>query len=149
MSNFNNNLTSMSVRSNKCRLKVPVKSNTLFKKLHVIIILLSVVFCHNVFAQREKINTLKKILPSLYDSTSIDCLNELSGIYLRSLPAKRPVTNPKVVDTAAYYTERAYREAVKINYTHGIAESLSYKGEIENIFDNFLAQEKFSREAVA
>jgi len=117
-------------------------------KLQVIITLLSIIFCHNVSAQRGKIDSFKKILPSLHGTGRIDCLNDLSGIYLSSLRPKHPVTNPKIVDTAAYYTGLAYKEAVKINYTHGIAESLSYKGEIENIFDNFLEQEKLSREAI-
>ncbi len=113
------------------------KPNTLFYKLHVIVILLSFFFCHNAFAQREKIDSLKKVLPSLHDSARVDCLNELSGIYLKSWN-----------DSAKYYAIPAYNESKKINYIHGIAEALSYKGELEDLADNFAASEKLYREAV-
>ncbi len=115
----------------------------------ITVLITQIFFCAVCFAQREQIDSLKKILPSLHDSARVDCLNELSDIYLKFIPPKRPVTNRNIVDTAAKYAALAYEEAIKINYIHGRAESLSYKGEIENISDNFLAQEKLSLEAIA
>ena len=72
----------MSVPSNKYTLKAPGDSNTLFIKFHVLVIFLSFFFTHVAFGQREKIDSLKKVLPSLHDSARIDCLNGLSGAYL-------------------------------------------------------------------
>ncbi|MEJ7680843.1 MAG: tetratricopeptide repeat protein [Segetibacter sp.] len=94
--------------------------------------------CTVCFAQREKIDSLKKALPSLKDSARVDCLNELSGIYLKSYN-----------DTARYYSAEAYEEASKVNYIHGIAEAQSCKGDAElNIEEDFQASEKLSREAI-
>jgi tetratricopeptide (TPR) repeat protein len=95
------------------------------------------IFLVNCFAQKETIDSLKRVLPLLRNSARVDCLNSLGGAYLE-------LNN----DTAAYYAALAYTEAVKINYIHGIAESLSYKGEIEDLSDNFPAGEKLSREAI-
>ena len=83
------------------------------------------------------IDSLKKVLPSLHNSRRVDCLNELSGSYF--------TIN---IDTARSYATQAYNEAFKINYAHGIAESLSYKAEIEDHFENRPAVEKFSHEAI-
>ena len=107
--------------------KVFDKLNTLIKKLHVIVILLSFMFCHNVFAQRERIDNLKKMLSALHDSARIDRLNALSAIYLENIPSERLESNLKNVDTAVYYAELAKREGEKINYIHGIAEYFSLK----------------------
>jgi tetratricopeptide (TPR) repeat protein len=87
-------------------------------------------------AQRERLDSLKKVLPYLHDSARVDCLNTLSEGYLNH-------NN----DTASYYAGLAFEEAVKINYIHGKAESISYKGEIE-LSDNFPGVENLSREAI-
>ncbi|CAN5421592.1 hypothetical protein BH20BAC1_BH20BAC1_07530 [soil metagenome] len=89
------------------------------------------------WAQQERIDSLKKILPALHHSARVDCLNALADTYLKSN-----------IDTAKYYVGLAYAEAKKIYYIPGIAESLSYKGEIEEFSDNFSAEEKFSRDAI-
>jgi signal transduction histidine kinase len=125
------------------------KPNSLFKKLYVITILLSVVFNPNVFAQRERIDSLNKILPSLQDSSRVDCLNELSGIYLENMPSERLENNLKIIDTAAYYAELANREAEKINYIHGMAEGLSLKSKVVfNRYSNYAEAENLAREAI-
>jgi hypothetical protein len=49
---------------------------------------------------------------------------------------------------AGSYAASAYEEAKKINYIDGIAESLSYKGEIERLSNNFPLLEKLSNEAI-
>src|SRR5258706_9350058 len=132
----------MSVYSHKCKLKVLDNPNRLFKKLYVTIFV-SLLFCHNIFAQREKIDSLKKVLPLLHDSARIDCLNELSEIYLKYYDALRAHFIP---DTPKYYADVAYKESKRLNYVHGIAESLSYKEEFEYSHDHFPEAEEFSRE---
>jgi len=90
---------------NKCANNATVfdKPNTLLKKLPVIIILLSFFFCDNVFTQRERIDNLKKMLPLLKERARVDCLNELSAIYLENTPSERLENNLKIVDTAMYF----------------------------------------------
>jgi hypothetical protein len=88
-------------------------------------------------AQTKQLDNLKKVLPLLHDSTRVDCLNAFTNAYLK---LNR--------DTAIYYAELAYQESKKINYIHGIAESLSYKGELEDFSDNFASSEKLYREAI-
>ncbi len=87
----------------------------------------------------------------------MDCLNELNRIYIKlirdtlgycELPLCETNTLPRFSSLVSHYAELAYEEAVKINYIHGIAESLSYKGEIEGFSEHFLSEEKFSREAI-
>lgn len=129
--------------------KVFDKLNTLIKKLHVIVILLSFMFCHNVFAQRERIDNLKKMLSALHDSARIDRLNELSAIYLENIPSERLESNLKNVDTAVYYAELAKREGEKINYIHGIAEYFSLKSKVVfNRYSNYTQAENLARQAI-
>jgi signal transduction histidine kinase len=92
---------------------------------------------------------LKKILPSLRNNARVDCLNELCGSYLVFNSPIFPVPKQNIIgDTAVYYANQAYTEAIKTDYTHGIAESLSYKGEILILSQNYPAEEKLSREAI-
>jgi tetratricopeptide (TPR) repeat protein len=136
------------------------RPNTLFKKLHVIVIVLSFFCCRNAFSQQGKCNipftgqknidSLKKILPSLHDSARIDCLNRLSEAYV-GLPDwfNSPPTKVQF-DTAEIFVSKALDEAQKINYTYGIAKALSLKAEI--VFEgnsNYPEAEKISREAIS
>jgi len=136
---------------NKCANNSTVfdKPNTLLKKLPVIIILLSFFFCDNVFTQRERIDNLKKMLPLLKERARVDCLNELSAIYLENTPSERLENNLKIVDTALYFAELAKREAEKINYVHGIAESFSIKSKVVfNRYSNYAEAENLACEAI-
>src|SRR3954452_5891460 len=103
MSNFKRQSSPMPVHSNSDRLIGLHQQNKLFNKLRVIVIACSLFISSSTFAQREKIDSLKKVLPSLHDSARVDCLNELSGTYLEFTPSDRPENNLKIVDTAAYY----------------------------------------------
>jgi len=86
-----------------------------------------------------KIDSLKKVLPSLRDSAKVDCLNQLF------LPYKRVGKN----DSAIFYVTQAYSEAKKINYIRGIAEALANKAATESFFNgNHPAAEKLAREAL-
>ena len=113
------------------------------------ILLLQIFFCTIALAQREKIDSLKKALPSLHDRARVDCLNALSEAYLKVNEPVKPLPYRNIIgDTAANYAKLAYEEALKISYIHGIAESLSYKAEIETFFLNFPVEERLSREAI-
>src|SRR6266516_3509991 len=103
----------------------------------ILILFVEIFFSTICFAQRAKIDSLKKVLPSLHDSARVDCLNALAEIYLQSS-----------TDTAKYCATAACDESMKINYIHGIAESLLYKGQIEDFSDNFAASEKLYGEAI-
>src|SRR4051812_40727552 len=154
MSNFKQQSSPMPVKPHSCRSIAFDKPNTLSKKLHVIIIVLLFLFWRNAFAQQEKIDSLKKVVPFLKDSAKVDCLNALSEIYIKfihdtlgycGMPLAETHTLPSFLSAASHYAALAYGEAVKINYVHGIAESLSYKGETQ---ENFPDGEKLSREAI-
>jgi signal transduction histidine kinase len=114
-------------------------------------------FFNVCLAQREQVDSLKKFLPSLRDSAKVDCLNALSGIYIKFIrdtlgycesPLCETTTFPAFSSLASQYANWAHEEAVKIIYSHGIAESLSYMAEIAELSDNFPLCEKFSREAI-
>jgi tetratricopeptide (TPR) repeat protein len=106
-------------------------------KKRVVILIMQIFVCSVCFAQTEKIDSLKKALPLLRDSARVDCLNALCGTYLN-------LEN----DSAGYFADQSYAESIKINYMHGIAESLSYKGEIKYLSNDFSAEEKLSLEAI-
>lgn len=71
-----------------------------------------------------KIDSLKMFLPVIHDSTRVDCLDQLSEEYI--LASQK--------DSAEYYAATAYNEAKKINYIHGISESLLLKARIKEHF---------------
>ena len=119
-------------------MNIPDKQATLLKKITSIVMAFLFLLSNACFAQREKIDSLKKILPSLKDSGRVDCLNALSESYLKLNSPVWPTPGQNTIgDTAANYASLAYEEALKLNYEHGIAESLSYRGQIEQMSDNF------------
>lgn len=89
------------------------------------------------FAQRAKIDSLKKILPTLQDKKRVDCLNTLSTAYsyLDS-------------DTASAYQQKAFADAERIQYLNGEAMSLINKALISGHLRNFSGQEKISLEVI-
>ena len=91
---------------------------------------------NSLSAQQKEIDSMKKILPSLHDTDRIDCLNELSYCY----------TYISKKDSAAYYGSVAENEAKKLNYTHGIAESVSRQaGMAEHFENNCFKEEKLEK----
>lgn len=85
----------------------------------VYLLLIPLVFYSASFAQRTKIDTLKRTLPSLHDSATVDCLNVLSLAYTYLQ-----------VDSAKAYAQKAFAEASKIKYLRGTAMSLNNKARI-------------------
>ncbi|HLF45049.1 MAG TPA: histidine kinase, partial [Chitinophagaceae bacterium] len=71
-----------------------------------------------------RIDSLKKILPSLKGTAEIDCLNQLCENYNHILSTPGFLFNH---DSAHFYNAKAYQRAKKINYKKGIAISLLLK----------------------
>ena len=91
-------------------------------------------------ASAQNIDSLKKVLPSLHDTDRIDCLNELSYCY----------TYVSKKDSAAYYATVAENEAKKLNYIHGIAESVSRQaGMAEHFENNFFKEEELAKKTLS
>lgn len=110
-----------------------------FKTFLIFIFSYSFIFSTACFAQREQVDSLKKILPSLQDTSRIDCLNELSLQYIRLL----------VRDSAEYFEALAYKESKALGYLHGIAASVSNQSGIFEYFDNdFVKSETLARESI-
>jgi len=104
-------------------------------KKQIAFFIMQVFFCTLCFAQREKIDSLKKILHSLKDSTRVDCLNELSSLYI--------VAERK--DSAEYYSKAGLKEAYKFNYINGIASSILRGAQIVMRFENdFIKSERLA-----
>jgi tetratricopeptide (TPR) repeat protein len=97
-------------------------------------------------SQIHRIDSLAKLLPSLKDSSRIDCLNKLSvEYYINALSETFINVN---TDTAIYFASRAYDEGIKINYTKGVAEALQNLGEIARDRGNFSMAENYFRKSV-
>jgi len=109
----------------------------LFK--HINLVLLQFLFCISCLAQRERTDSLKKILPALKDSARIDCLNELSREYVQK----------EKKGSAIYFAGLALQESRKINYIHGIAVALARQARIVKHFDDdFVQSEKLGKESL-
>ena len=108
----------------------------------IIIIALSSLFSSVPFAQNtsgDKIDSLKMQLQFMHDTARVDCLNELSDQYILS----------STKDSAEYYATTANNEAKKINYIHGIAESISHQSRIAKHFnDDFIKSESLAKESL-
>ncbi len=128
----------MLVKINTCRIGV-LNSTALSKSLFSFIAFYLFIFSSTCFAQREEIDSLKKILPALKDSSRIDCMNALSFQYIRLL----------IRDSSEYNQQKSYLESKNLNYIHGIAESVSNQSGIFEYFDNdFVKSETLARESI-
>ena len=106
--------------------------------LCILVILVSLFFCYSSHAQRAKIDSLQKKIPSLQDSALVDCLNVLSLTYT--------YLN---VDTAKSYAQKAYGRASAINYLRGMAMALNNNARIAGLgLRNFPLQQKISLQAI-
>jgi tetratricopeptide (TPR) repeat protein len=93
----------------------------------------------NGVAQPGKIDSLRKVLPTLGDTARQDCLHELGVQYI--FKADR--------DSAIYFANLVYDESKRINYIHGLALSCTLNAAIANHFYNDYSQmERWAREAV-
>src|SRR5882724_5913432 len=105
-------------------------------RLTILFLLISLLLA----SQENQIDKLRKILPSVHDSVSIDRFNELS---FQSIESSKK-------DSANYYATLAYQEAQKLNYIHGIAVSLSRRSRIAKHFDDdFARSETLAKESLS
>jgi tetratricopeptide (TPR) repeat protein len=129
----------MPVKIPTCR-TLAFYSTALFRKLFTYIAFYLVICSSLCFAQRKEIDSLKKILPALKDTSRIDCMNALSFQYIRLL----------IRDSSEYFQQKSYLESKNLNYIHGIAESVSNQSGIFEYFDNdFVKSETLARESIA
>jgi tetratricopeptide (TPR) repeat protein len=120
----------MPIKLHRCMLNAFARKLFYFKRVHGLIFLFSCLQFQTGLAQAEIIDSLKNALPSLKDTSRIDCLNELSFQYIRLL----------IRDSAKHFESVAYKESEKINYIHGIAECISNQSGIVEYFDNDLGK---------
>jgi len=102
----------MPAHSNSDRLVKLRHQNKLFKTLHVIVIVLSLFFAHNVFSQAGyflSCDSLKKLLDTetKEDTTRADRLLSLSACYVYDKP-----------DSGIYYAAKALQLSEKLGYKH-------------------------------
>lgn len=76
------------------------------------------VFQHGL-AQREEIDSLEKLLPSLHDTDRIDCFSLIAEYYLYNDIHK--------TDSISYFITLVDEESRKTKYNHGIAEAYADK----------------------
>jgi tetratricopeptide (TPR) repeat protein len=86
--------------------------------------------CGLCFAQNKTIDSLQKVLYSLRDTTRIDCLNNLSYVYIQH----------EQKDSAEHYANLALDESNQLHYTHGVAVAYLRKATIAKHFDDDFAK---------
>src|SRR4029079_5826440 len=109
----------------------------------VILFVISMFSFFAIFAQhpaRQKIDSLKNVLPATQGRQRIDCLNALSEEYW---------WQPKVLpDSISCWAIKANEEAMEINYTFGIAKSNQHLGVAEIYRKNFLTAESYLKKSL-
>ncbi len=120
------------------RIRMVVKTRNFFSRLLFYILLLLVFFGCDTYAQRAKIDSLKKALPSLHDSALVDYLNVLSLAYTYLQ-----------TDSAKSYREKAFAKASTINYLRGLVMSLNNEAHIAGVaLRDFPLQEKICLQTI-
>ena len=105
----------------------------------ITILIIQTSVCAACFAQTDRIDSLKKILPTLPDTARIDALHDLGVQYLFKFD----------IDSASYFANSVYNESRKIGYVHGLAEACVLRASMANHFYNDYSQmERWAREAV-
>ncbi|CAN5421653.1 hypothetical protein BH20BAC1_BH20BAC1_07550 [soil metagenome] len=90
-------------------------------------------------AQRNKIDSLKRVLPALEDSARIDCLNSLSNIY-----------NIINTDTAFFFAMQALKMSEKIGYVSGIGEAYNNMAWVKyRLMDNLPEMETYCQRGIS
>jgi len=120
------------------RLVLKIRKFIFCRRLYFVTTFTFIIFCCTSSGQRTRIDELEKTLPYLHDSARIDRLNILSlaFTYLHA-------------DTARSYAQKAYTEALVINYLRGMIMSLNNEARIAGLgFHDFQLQEKISLQAI-
>lgn len=120
------------------RLLLKARKFIFWRWIYFLMTFVSVFFCYTSSGQRTKIDELEKALPSLHDSSRVDCLNVLSLAYTYIH-----------ADTAKMYAQKAYTTGLAVNYLRGMAMSLNNEARIAGLgFHDFQLQEKISLQAI-
>jgi tetratricopeptide (TPR) repeat protein len=109
---------------------------TLVNSLCFVILQLSL--CVDCFGQGEKLDSIKKLLPTVRDTALVDRLNELSSSYIEIN-----------TDSTLLFASKAISEAEKINYIRGKALAFYNLGFNERIVGTYPAMEAYATKAVA
>src|SRR5688572_6059807 len=105
---------------------------------YVFLVTLQFLLCVHCLGQREKIDGLKKLLPTLKDTSLVNCLNELCSSYIELH-----------TDSALLFASQAILEAEKINYVKGKASAYYNLGFNERIAGTYPVMEQYCAKAVA
>ncbi|MBS1918165.1 MAG: histidine kinase [Bacteroidetes bacterium] len=107
-------------------------------KLYIAVICLALSFSNIVYAQRTKIDSLKKELLQLNGDARINCLNTLSTAYIY-LNA----------DSARLFAQKAIDESSQLHDEKGLVTALNNKAHIAGVaMRNFVLQEEICKEAI-
>src|SRR5688572_10382672 len=106
--------------------------------VNYLFLILQFLLCVDCLGQGEKIDGLKKLLPTLRDTSLVNCLNELCSSYIEVH-----------TDSAMLFASQAILEAEKINYVKGKALAYYNLGFNERIVGTYPAMEQYCAKAVA
>ncbi|MBA4053089.1 MAG: hypothetical protein C0490_00090, partial [Marivirga sp.] len=105
---------------------------------YLLLLILQFLLCVDGLTQREKLDGLKKILPTLKDTSLVDCLNELCSSYMEIH-----------TDSALLFASKAMSETERINYVYGKALAYYNLGFNERLVGTYPAMEGYGTKAVA
>ncbi len=100
----------------------------------------------SVSAQRRKIDSLNKALPTLRNTSRINCLNELSKCYCNY---NETIAHYGRTDSAELCAKKAYSEANKLNYKLGIGDAILNMGKIKLRRWDFYAAQDYVEKAIS
>jgi hypothetical protein len=142
MSNFKEQSFPMPVHQNNCRISGFCKKAWVIRLCCFIPVFFSVVITP---AQQLKdtlnlneIDSVKKILPTLNDTSRIEYEAEISRQYFFK----------KIKDSCLHYANIVYNESARIKYYHGLAKSCLFRASIANYDHDYLKSGEISREAL-
>ena len=105
---------------------------------YLLLVILQCALYVECLPQGQRVVVLKKLLPTLKDTSLVDCLNELSSSYIEIH-----------TDSALLFASKAISEAEKINYVQGKALAYRNLGMNERIVGTYPAMEEYCAKAVA
>src|SRR5687768_6268609 len=105
---------------------------------YLILVILQFLLCVGCMAQGEKIDGLKKLLPTLKDTSLVNSLNELCSSYIEVH-----------TDSALLFASKAISEAEKINYINGKALAYYNLGFNARLVGTYQDMEKYGTKSVA
>ena len=117
----------------------------------ILVSILQIFLCTACFAQGEKIDSLKKLLPALKGSAKVDCLNALCEAYINDPGNGYDIWYVTVInaDSAVLFGQKAIAQAEMSNYIKGKAKAYYNLGGIESdLSADFRKGERYQRKAL-